>query len=195
MQKISGVKKKVVKNFSEKQKKRRSQMSLKNIQKGTRFLKSDQAQRYTLGIVYEPGVVDSQDDYSDEMEIEKACWGFTKFIQGEKKLTKAALNFVESIIKAQNGEGDQMVDITELTEALKKMTHPVGYEHVYWDEGLGEVVENYITRADMTINGQFIKKGTWLLGVQWSQAQWANVQAGLINGYSMGGEGIRIEGV
>lgn len=42
------------------------------------FLKSDDEKRYTLGIVYEPDVVDSQGDYATAEDIEKAAWDFMR---------------------------------------------------------------------------------------------------------------------
>lgn len=42
------------------------------------FLKSDDGKRYTLGVVYEPGTVDSQDDYATAEDIEKAAWDFVR---------------------------------------------------------------------------------------------------------------------
>lgn len=38
----------------------------------------DEEKRLVYGIVYEPGVVDTQDDYSDEEEIEKGCHRYMK---------------------------------------------------------------------------------------------------------------------
>lgn len=42
------------------------------------FLKSDDEKRYTLGVVYEPDVVDSQGDYATAEDIEKAAWDFMR---------------------------------------------------------------------------------------------------------------------
>lgn len=56
------------------------------------FIKADAVKRYTLGIVYEPDAVDSQDDFADAEEIEKASHDFMRHIQG--KLKKGALGIM-----------------------------------------------------------------------------------------------------
>lgn len=43
---------------------------------GKRLIVKDEAKRLVYGIVYEPNVVDSQGDYTDADEIEKACHNF-----------------------------------------------------------------------------------------------------------------------
>jgi hypothetical protein len=122
------------------------------------FLKSDSKQRYTLGVVYSPDEVDSQGDFTDAAEIEKACHGFMRRLQG-KKIKKGAL----------------------------------GHMHKDWSDDLGEIVECYCAPADMEIEGEQVAKGTWLLGVVWSEDMFQKVEAGEITGYSMGGTGKREE--
>ena len=60
-----------------------------------------------------------------------------------------------------------------------------GEEH--WRMGPGTVVENYIARVPMVINGQEVPEGSWLLGVIWEPDVFAKILAGDITGYSLGG--------
>lgn len=46
------------------------------VDKQVQILKSDTAQRYTLGVIYEPGVVDTQGDWMEPEDVEAACWDF-----------------------------------------------------------------------------------------------------------------------
>jgi hypothetical protein len=51
-----------------------------------------------------------------------------------------------------------------------------------------ELLESYVTIADLTINGRVIKKGTWVQ--RWKildDALWAKAKSGLITGFSIGG--------
>lgn len=46
------------------------------VQQQVQILKSDTAQRYTLGVIYEPNVVDTQGDWMEAGDVEAACWDF-----------------------------------------------------------------------------------------------------------------------
>lgn len=127
-----------------------------------RLIKSDDAQRYTLGVVYEPGVEDTQEDFADAAEIEQACWGFNRRHIG-------------------NGQ--------TYTDRLAKGA--LGIQHATWFDSHGEIIESYITPADMTIGAELVTKGTWLMGTIWSQENWAKVQRGELTGYSLGGKARR----
>ncbi len=53
-----------------------------------------------------------------------------------------------------------------------------------------EVVENWIAKADFELNGETIKKGTWLMTVEVTDPNvWDKIQKGEITGFSMGGVG------
>jgi len=64
-------------------------------------------------------------------------------------------------------------------------------QHTAWDASLGRIVESYLAPIDMAINGQLVKAGTWLLGVQWSDDAWRKIQQGERIGLSMGGRAER----
>jgi hypothetical protein len=157
------------------------------------FIQKNDGQQYTLGIVYEPDVVDSQGDFAKEDVIEKAAWNFMKSIQAKAKLTtdvaKAFTAFVDAVKK---GEGE--VEITSILEAIRKDDNTgLGLQHAYWGDELGDIVESYIAPVDMQIGEQTITKGTWMMGVVWNPDVFAKVQDGSITGYSMGGSGTRLD--
>lgn len=155
--------------------------------------KSDETKRYTLGIVYEPGVEDSQGDSADAEDIEKGCWGFMKHLQGQTSLNKMALELLEGIINTIEKGDELQIDAEALLEEVEKAEGSgLGFMHKAWPEDIGDIVECYTAPADFYIGGDLIKKGTWLMGVVWSDSYFEKVQKGEITGYSMGGRGRRV---
>lgn len=54
------------------------------------------------------------------------------------------------------------------------------------------LVESYIAPVDMTIGGQAVKAGSWLMGVRYDDGDlWAAVKSGKITGFSIGGYATR----
>lgn len=157
-----------------------------------RFIKSDFKQRYTLGVVYEPNAEDSQGDFTDTGEIEKACHDFMMSLQGKSTVTKAALQLLDSIVKSlQNGDSID-VDVTDVWDDITKADNPLGFMHEDWSDGIGDIVECYIAPVDFQIGDEQVKKGTWLLGCKWSSEYFKKIECGELTGLSMGGSGKRI---
>ncbi len=83
----------------------------------------------------------------------------------EEEITKAAYWF------AKNGDG---VDLQHNFEKLEK----------------ADVVESWIAKADFECGGQIVKKGSWLMTVEVTDADvWSDIEKGEITGFSMGGVG------
>lgn len=162
-------------------------MSLPN-EKEINIIKSDAPMHYTLGIVYEPNVVDAQGDYSTSPEIEDACHDFMRRLQKSNTVTSRAVQIIDSLIKGK----DAQIDITDFydTEDIEKGA--VGLMHKDWSDTNGDIVECYIAPTDMVVNGQAVKKGTWLLGIIWNPEIFKQIENGTLTGYSMGGKGVRI---
>jgi hypothetical protein len=58
-----------------------------------------------------------------------------------------------------------------------------------------EVVESYITREDMDIEGEMVKKGSWVMAVKVYDAElWQGIKKGEFTGFSIGGLAMKIEG-
>ncbi|MDR4942917.1 XkdF-like putative serine protease domain-containing protein [Bacillus wiedmannii] len=53
--------------------------------------------------------------------------------------------------------------------------------------GVGEVVESYIAPADMELNGEPVKKGTWILTTKADEETWEAIKKGEFQGYSLAG--------
>lgn len=158
-----------------------------------RFITKSDKKFYTLGIVYEPNTVDSQNDFADAEEIEKACWNFMRRLQGQDTLTKTALRVLEEIVKAAESGKSVRLDITEAYEEVSKRGLNDMHIPSDDDENLGTIVECYIAPADFEINGEKVKKGTWLLGVVWNPDYFAKIERGERTGLSMEGVAVRME--
>lgn len=138
-----------------------------NLAKGI-VIKSDEAQRYTLGVVYEPDVEDTQGDLATAEEIERWCRDFNRKRLGTGR----------DIAKRRIRKG------------------ALGIQHQDWSDEHGEIIESYIAPCDMRIdseNGNIAKitKGTWLMGCIWSPENWTKILNGEITGLSMGGSARR----
>ena len=56
------------------------------------------------------------------------------------------------------------------------------------------MVESYVAKCDMEIEGETIKKGTWLMTMEITDSDvWDSIQKGDITGFSMGGVGVYSE--
>lgn len=155
-----------------------------------RIVSKDDKRRYTLGIVYEPYSHDTDNEWTDPAELEKACWDFMREIQGRGETAKTALNLLAEIKKAADEGNEVQLDMTDLDEVIEK--RGVNAMHVE-DLEDSEVVECYIAPADMVIGGEAVKKGTWLAGIVWSPEVFAKIENGQWSGYSMGGRAHKVK--
>ncbi len=86
-------------------------------------------------------------------------------IYNEDEVRKAAHYFLANY----NGKGNDFMHSGEDNEKLK-------------------IVESYITQTDMELNGQIVKKGSWLMGTLVLDNEiWDKIKKGEITGYSIGG--------
>ncbi len=84
-------------------------------------------------------------------------------------------------------------------DAIEKAAHEfminhrkTDINHNFQDNENVEVVESYVAKADFELNGQQIKKGTWLVTTFIKDDLiWKGIKSGEFNGYSMGGSGVR----
>ena len=156
-----------------------------------RFLVKNAPARYTLGIVYAPNTLDTDEEFAPPDVIEKACWGFMRKLQGRSVSVKQASMLLTALCKAADSPDGIRVDVTELLETVQKGR--LGDQHTSWDDEESEIVECYIAPVDMRIGDEGVMKGTMLLGVVWSEAAFSKVASGERTGLSMGGVGRTVE--
>ena len=92
----------------------------------------------------------------------------------------------------EDTDGNYMTE-TEITKAahwFMKNAGDADIQHCFEKAEGVEVVESYVAKSDMEIEGQPIKKGTWLMTMEVSDDDvWDKIEKGEITGFSMGGKG------
>ncbi|MCY8178839.1 XkdF-like putative serine protease domain-containing protein [Bacillus paralicheniformis] len=87
-----------------------------------------------------------------------------------------------------DAHGDFMTaaEIEKAAHGFLKDAREIDKQHDF-KGGVGEVVESYVTPADFEVNGETIKKGSWVLVTKASDEVWEQIKKGEITGYSMAG--------
>ena len=127
--------------------------------------KADDAKRIVYGVVLDPYIVDAHDDYLSPAEIETTSHNFmaSSRMIGLDHNGATEAQVVESWIQPYP-------DSDEYKKAVAGEPH----------------------RALRTPFGDdFVHSGSWVLGVKLSPENWAKVQAGELNAFSIGGFGTR----
>lgn len=147
--------------------------------------------QYTLGVVYEPMKKDKEDDYTDSEEIRKAQWDYMKRLQTKDNVSKSCVELVKNIVDAVDEDEEIMVDITALCE--EDLEKSLGDMHEKTLDDGSFIVDSYRAPCDMEINGESVKKGSWMLGVRWSDEMWEKIKKNERKGFSMEGFAGKVE--
>lgn len=108
-------------------------------------------------------------------------------------------HFVTGIVyepMVEDSQGNYMTEaeITKAAHWFMKNGGDVDIQHCFKKCEGAEVVESYIAKCDMEIEGQEVKKGTWVMTMEITDANvWESIQKGEITGFSMGGAGVYSE--
>lgn len=130
----------------------------------------------------------------EEEAIRESAWDFIGgMTQYASFARKAENSILKAIIEAIEKDEDVMIDVTDVEQAEEDFAKRVGDMHRDFSPDLGYIVESWIAPCDLTIEGEEVKKGSWLLGVIWSQEQFDKIASGERTGYSLGGRGLREE--
>ena len=92
----------------------------------------------------------------------------------------------------EDTDGNYMTEaeITKAAHWFMKNAGDADIQHCFEKAEGVEVVESYVAKSDMEIEGQPIKKGTWLMTMEVSDdGVWDKIEKGEITGFSMGGKG------
>lgn len=93
---------------------------------------------------------------------------------------------------AEDSHGNFMTEdeITKAAYYFAKNGNKVDLQHSFEPLDGAAVVESWIAKADFEIDGEAIKKGTWLMTVEVAdESVWDGIEKGEITGFSMGGLG------
>lgn len=92
----------------------------------------------------------------------------------------------------EDAHGNYMTEdeITKAAYWFAKNGNQVDLQHSYETLNGAKVVESWIAKADFEIDGETVRKGTWLMTVEIEdEGVWKAVEKGEITGFSMGGIG------
>ena len=133
--------------------------------KAVSIYKADKAKRIVYGVVLDPYIVDAHDDYVSPKEIEETAHNFmiSSRTIGLDHNGATEAQVVESWVEKYPSDED-----------YKKAIN--GEEHRAHKKPFGD---------------DFVHSGSWILGVKLSPENWAKVQAGELNAFSIGGFGTR----
>ena len=104
-------------------------------------------------------------------------------------------HFVTGIVyepMVEDSQGEYMTEdeITKAAYWFAKNSNQVDIQHCFKKCDGAAVVESYVAKCDMEIEGEAIKKGTWLMTVEITDSDvWSSIEKGEITGFSMGGFG------
>lgn len=107
----------------------------------------------------------------------------------------AETHYVTGIVyepMAEDSHGNFMTEgeITKAAYWFAKNGNKVDLQHSFEPLDGASVVESWIAKADFDIDGETIKKGTWLMTVEVAdESVWDGIEKGEITGLSMGGFG------
>lgn len=108
---------------------------------------------------------------------------------------EAENHFVTGIVYeplAEDSHGNYMTEdeIIKAAHWFYKNGNMVDLQHSFEPLDGAAVVESWVAKADFDIDGETIKKGTWLMTVEVAdEAVWDGIEKGEITGFSMGGIG------
>lgn len=105
-------------------------------------------------------------------------------------------HFVTGVVyepMVEDSQGNYMTEeeITKAAYWFAKNGNQVDLQHCFQKCDGAAVVESYVAKCDMEIEGEQIKKGTWLMTMEITDSDvWDSIQKGDITGFSMGGVGV-----
>ena len=96
----------------------------------------------------------------------------------------------EPMVEDTDGNFMTEAEITKAAHWFMKNGGDVDLQHCFEKCDGAAVVESYVAKADMEIEGEPIKKGTWLMTMEITDDEvWDSIEKGDITGFSMGGVG------
>lgn len=111
------------------------------------------------------------------------------------RILKADSHYVTGIVyepMTEDTDGNYMTEeeIEKAAHWYMKNAGDADIQHCFEKAEGVEVVESFIAKSDMEIEGQQIKKGTWIMTMEVSDdTVWDSIEKGEITGFSMGGKG------
>lgn len=100
----------------------------------------------------------------------------------------------EPMVEDSHGNYMTEEEITKAAHWFAKNGDKVDLQHTFESLDGVSVVETFVAKSDMEIEGEKITKGTWVMTVEVPEGDiWKSVEKGEVTGFSMGGVGIYSE--
>jgi hypothetical protein len=106
-------------------------------------------------------------------------------------------HFVLGIVlepETEDSQGDvySEKEVRDAAHGFMEDARQIGYMHREMLKQGVAILENFVAPTDMNIDGQHVKKGTWLLGLRVKDASlWKQIKDGTLTGLSIGGSAVR----
>lgn len=123
-----------------------------------------------------------QDSEKNTQSVEKS-WSVSLIKQEDKRLVYGIVLEPETV----DAQGDivSAAEIEESAHGFMLESQVIGRDHE--QTAPARIVESYIAPADLTIGGQSVRKGSWVMGVKvQDDAFWEQVKNGEYTGFSIG---------
>lgn len=132
-----------------------------------------------------------------EFLITKSADGNSADFRSYGRILKAdnETHYVTGIVyepMVEDTDGNYMTEeeIAKAAHWFMKNAGKADIQHCFEKAENVEVVESFVAKSDMEIEGQTIKKGTWLMTMEVGDTDvWERIEKGEITGFSMGGKG------
>lgn len=132
-----------------------------------------------------------------EFLITKSADGNSADFQSYGRILKTdnETHYVTGIVyepMVEDTDGNYMTEeeIAKAAHWFMKNAGKADIQHCFEKAENVEVVESFVAKSDMEIEGQTIKKGTWLMTMEVGDTDvWERIEKGEITGFSMGGKG------
>lgn len=132
-----------------------------------------------------------------EFLITKSADGNSADFRSYGRILKAdnETHYVTGIVyepMVEDTDGNYMTEeeIAKAAHWFMKNAGNADIQHCFEKAENVEVVESFVAKSDMEIEGQTIKKGTWLMTMEVGDTDvWERIEKGEITGFSMGGKG------
>lgn len=115
---------------------------------------------------------------------------YGKIIKADRKNHYVTGIVYEPMEEDSHGNYMTAEEITKAAYWFAKNGDRVDLQHSFEPLENAVIVENWIAKADFKVDGEEVKKGTWLMTVEVGDPKiWENIEKGEITGFSMGGLG------
>lgn len=112
-----------------------------------------------------------------------------KIVKADEKMHYVTGVVYEPMTEDAHGNYMTEEEITKAAYGFSKSGGKIDIQHNFKSLDTANVVESYIAKCDMEIEGQPVKKGSWLMTIELDEGTFDKVRKGELTGLSMGGVG------